>query len=112
MKIIYCIIINIFLIHFTIAQVAVIANKTLSKDKISKTELLDCYTGDIKKLDDGQTIYVFDLKHKIVSRETFSPFIDIYQQNLYCMPTGVNYEKNNTYPFFAYYINTIFFIRK
>jgi ABC-type phosphate transport system substrate-binding protein len=56
-------------------QVAVIANLSLNKDSINKIELLDCYTGDIKKLDNDQKIYVFDLKPKTKTKEIFYKFL-------------------------------------
>ena len=65
----------IILFNLSSAQVAVIANKSVSKDKISKTELLDCYTGDLKKFDGDQKIYVFDLKAKSKTKEIFYEFL-------------------------------------
>lgn len=57
------------------AQVAVIANKSIKTDKISKSKLLDCYTGDILKWDDGQKVVVFDLKLKSEIKEIFYKYL-------------------------------------
>ena len=46
------------------AQVVVIAHKDVSVDKISKQQLLDFYTGDDRKWDDGVPVIVLDLKEK------------------------------------------------
>ncbi len=75
MKTIYSILIALLIINTSNAQVAVIANKSIKKDKISKSELLDCYTGDMQKWDDGQRIYVFDLKTKTDIKEIFYEFL-------------------------------------
>ena len=75
MKTIYSILIALLIINTSNAQVAVIANKSIKKDKISKSELLDCYTGDMQKWDDGQRIYVFDLKTKTDKKEIFYEFL-------------------------------------
>ena len=75
MKIIYSILVVIFMINTSQAQVAVIANKSFSKDKINKTELLDCYTGDLKKWDNGQIIHVYDLKPKTETKDIFYKYL-------------------------------------
>ncbi len=75
MKIIYSIFLVFIVSSISNAQVAVIANKSFSNDKIGKIELLDCYTGDLKKLDDGQKIYVFDLKPNTETKEIFYDFL-------------------------------------
>ena len=71
MKIIYSIITILIISSIASAQVAVIANKSIKKDKISKSELLDCYTGDMPKWDDGNKVYVFDLKPKTEIKDIF-----------------------------------------
>ena len=45
MKIILSVLTLFLLVEFSIGQVAVIANKSFKKDTISKSELLDSYTG-------------------------------------------------------------------
>ena len=75
MKIIYSIITLLIIFSISNAQVAVIANKSIKKDKISKSELLDCYTGDMPKWDDGQKVYVFDLKPKTEIKDTFYRYL-------------------------------------
>ena len=75
MKIIYCIIILLIIFSISNAQVAVIANKSLKIDKISKSELLDCYTGDMPKWNDGQKVYVFDLRKKTKLKDKFYRFL-------------------------------------
>ncbi len=57
------------------AQVAVIAHKSVSVDKIKKTELMDFYTGDIKKWSDGKAVIVKDLKPKGEVKTTFYKFL-------------------------------------
>lgn len=57
------------------AQVAVITNKSVKLDEISKTELLDCYTGDAIKWNDGQKVVVFDLKIKSEIKEIFYKYL-------------------------------------
>lgn len=57
------------------AQVAVIAHKSVPIDKIKKTELLDFYTGDIKKWSDGTNVIVKDLKPKGDVKKTFYKFL-------------------------------------
>ena len=57
------------------SQVAVIAHKSVPIDKIKKSELLDFYTGDIKKWRDNQPVVVFDLKPRGEVKETFYKFL-------------------------------------
>ena len=75
MKIIYSIITILVISNICSAQVAVIANKSIKKDKISKSELLDCYTGDMPKWDDDQRVYVFDLKPKTDIKDIFYRYL-------------------------------------
>lgn len=56
-------------------QVAVIANKSVSVGNIKKSDLLNFYTGDIKKWSDMQPIVVFDLKTKGEVKENFYNFL-------------------------------------
>ena len=65
----------IFIINISNAQVAVIANKSVQAEKISKTELLDFYTGDVKEWEDEQRVYVFDLKIKSETRKNFYAYL-------------------------------------
>lgn len=57
------------------SQVVVIAHKSVPIDKIKKSELLDFYTGDIKKWRDDQPVVVFDLKPRGEVKETFYKFL-------------------------------------
>jgi len=75
MKTIYIILIILFVVNISNAQVAVIANKSIKVDKISKSELLDCYTGDMPKWDDDQKVYVFDLKPKTEIKDIFYKYL-------------------------------------
>lgn len=75
MKIILSVLTLFLLVEFSIGQVAVIANKSFKKDTISKSELLDSYTGDIKKWEDGQKVVVFDLDLKTKTKEAFYKFL-------------------------------------
>ena len=53
------------------SQVAVIAHKSVPVDTIKKSELLDFYTGDIKKWNDGQSVVILDLKPRGDTRKAF-----------------------------------------
>jgi len=75
MKTIYIILIILFVVNISNAQVAVIANKSIKVDKISKSELLDCYTGDMPKWDDGQKVYVFDIKPRAEIKDIFYKYL-------------------------------------
>ena len=75
MKIIFSIFTILIIFGISNAQVAVIANKSIKKDKISKSELLDCYTGDMPKWDDGNKVYVFDLKPKTEIKDVFYKYL-------------------------------------
>ena len=57
------------------SQIAVIANKSVPVDSIKKSELLDFYTGDIKKWQDKTPVIVLDLKPKNTVRESFYEFL-------------------------------------
>lgn len=57
------------------AQVAIIAHKSAPVDDIKKTELLDFYTGDIKKWANQTPVVVFDLKPKSEVKEVFYNFL-------------------------------------
>ena len=57
------------------SQVAVIAHKSVPIDTIRKSELLDFYTGDIKRWCDDQPVIVFDLKPRGETRKTFYKFL-------------------------------------
>ncbi len=57
------------------AQVAIIAHKSVPADEIKKTELLDFYTGDIKKWGNQTPVVVFDLKSKSEVKEVFYNFL-------------------------------------
>lgn len=56
-------------------QVVVIANKSVPVDTLNKTDLLDIYTGDIKKWSDNQPVVVFDLKSNVEAKEAFYKFL-------------------------------------
>ncbi len=57
------------------SQVAVIAHKSVPIDKIKKSELLDFYTGDIKKWINGDKVIVNDLKPKGEVKKIFYKFL-------------------------------------
>ena len=59
------------------SQVAVIAHKSVSIDKIEKSELLDLFTGDKSFWSDGKPVIVFDLKPKGDTRDTFYNFLEM-----------------------------------
>ena len=53
------------------SQVAIIVNQDVPVDSLSKTRLLDLYTGDIRKWKNNQPIIVFDLKPNLEIRNEF-----------------------------------------
>ncbi len=58
-----------------LGQVAVIAHKSVPVDSISKSELLDLYTGETSIWRDGEPVVVFDLKENGKTRKTFYKFL-------------------------------------
>lgn len=56
-------------------QVAVIANKSVPADTISKNKLVDFYTGDIKIWGDKSRVVVLDLKPRLDIRKAFYNFL-------------------------------------
>ena len=56
-------------------QVAVIAHRSVGEDTISKSQLLDFFTGDIKKWPDGGRVVVKNLKAKGAVRAAFYDFL-------------------------------------
>lgn len=57
------------------SQVAVIAHKSVPVDKIDKSDLLDCYTGDKSFWSDDVPVIIFDLEEKGEIREIFYNFL-------------------------------------
>jgi ABC-type phosphate transport system substrate-binding protein len=57
------------------AQVAVIAHKSVPVEEISRSELLDFYTGDIKSWSNGMSVVVLDLKPKGEVRDAFYKYL-------------------------------------
>ena len=57
------------------AQVAVIAHKDVPVDSLSKTDLLDFYTGDVQSWPDDRAVVVFDLKARGPVRDTFYEYL-------------------------------------
>jgi len=67
-----------FLLTCTISafgQVVVIANKSVPLDTLGKTDLLDFYTGDIRRWSDKRPVVVLDLKPKNEARKIFYKFL-------------------------------------
>jgi len=52
-------------------QVAIIAHPDVPVDSLSKNNLLDLYTGDLRKWDNNQPIIAYDLKPKLDIRNEF-----------------------------------------
>lgn len=50
---------------------AIIVNPDVPVDSLTKTRLLDLYTGDIRKWKNNQPVVVFDLKPKLEIRNEF-----------------------------------------
>lgn len=57
------------------SQVAVIANKSVPIEEVNQAELLDYYTGDVKRWNDKLPVVVFDLKPKEELKESFYRFL-------------------------------------
>ena len=57
------------------AQVAVIAHPAVPEDSISKSQLLDFYTGDITEWKNGDPVIVLDLQVKSAIKMAFYEFI-------------------------------------
>lgn len=58
-----------------IAQIAVIANQSAPVDTIHKSELLDFYSGDVRKWSDDLPVIALDLKPKEEVREAFYKYL-------------------------------------
>lgn len=56
-------------------QVVVIANKSVPVDRLEKSDLLDFYTGDIRKWSDKQPVVVLDLKPQSETKKIFYHFL-------------------------------------
>ncbi len=65
----------LFLSKGLYAQVAVIANKSVPIDRITKSQLLDYYSGDIKYWPNSKPIIVFDLKPKNEVKDLFYEYV-------------------------------------
>jgi ABC-type phosphate transport system substrate-binding protein len=59
----------------SLSQVAVIAHKSVPIDHIEKSELLDFFTGDIKKWNDEQPVVILDLKPRGDIKKAFYKFL-------------------------------------
>lgn len=59
----------------TTARVAVIAHRSVAADSLSRSQLLDFYTGDIQRWPDGTRVVVTDLKAKGPVRDGFYDFL-------------------------------------
>jgi len=57
------------------SQIAVIANKNVPVDSVSKEELLDYYSGEIRQWQNKKPITVFDLKPRLEIREKFFEYL-------------------------------------
>lgn len=57
------------------AQIAVIANKSVPVNQLSKTQLLDIYSGEIRTWQNGSPIFVFDLTIENNIRDNFYKLI-------------------------------------
>ena len=57
------------------AQVAVIAHKDVPTDTLSKTDLLDFYTGDVQSWPGDLIVIVFDLKSRGPVRDAFYEYL-------------------------------------
>ena len=71
----FIIVATLFVQVDAVAQVAVVANTSVSVDEIEQSELIDFYTGDLSTWEDGEPVIVFDLKPKTDVKEVFYAFI-------------------------------------
>ena len=62
-------------VYLSFSQVAVIAHISVPVDTISKSELVDLYTKDIKFWSDKIPVVIFDLKPKTDVKKSFYDFI-------------------------------------
>lgn len=74
-KILFSITLLLFICVNSIAQVAVIAHKSAPVDEISRSQVLDFYTRDVRTWENGQAVIVFDLKPKSAVKNSFYNFI-------------------------------------
>ena len=58
-----------------VAQVAVIAHPTVSPDTLSKSDLIDYYTGDVSLWPDETAVVLVDLKPRSTAKKTFYKFL-------------------------------------
>ena len=76
MKIVIVTIVCVFFcVTGALAQIAVIAHKSVPKDSIKKNELLDFYTVDIKRWSNDAPVVVLDLKPKSETKDSFYEFL-------------------------------------
>ena len=61
----------LFLVSVIQAQVAIIAHKDVPIDQLTKTQLMDYYTGDIRRWTDTKPIVVFNLKPRSAAKDSF-----------------------------------------
>jgi len=57
------------------SQVAVITHLHTPTDTVSKTQLLDFYTGDVRAWESGRQVVVFDLKPKNETKKLFYQYL-------------------------------------
>lgn len=59
------------------AQVVVIGHPSVPASSLSRTDLMDYYTGDVKQWPNGAAVVVFDLKERGDARDVFYDFLGI-----------------------------------
>ncbi len=59
----------------SLGEVIVIVHKDVPVDRITRTELIDLYTGDARHWDDGRPIVPFTLQMKTAAQESFFKLI-------------------------------------
>ncbi|MCP4723983.1 MAG: hypothetical protein GY863_03045 [bacterium] len=74
-KLIFTIIILLVLSGNALSQIAIIANKTVPADSISKVQLIDYFSRDIKTWDNDIPIVIVDLKEKGEVKNTFYKYL-------------------------------------
>jgi ABC-type phosphate transport system substrate-binding protein len=57
------------------AQITIIAHKSVVADEIDRAQLIDLYSGDVKKWSDKSPVVLFDLRGKNQSKEAFYRYL-------------------------------------
>jgi len=70
-----CILVFLVAVPAYSGEVAVIAHPSVPVSKISRTQLIDIYVGDVREWDNGEPVVLLDLKPKSGVKDAFYDFI-------------------------------------